>query len=151
MSPERKIVLELPKDVLIETAQKLFDKANLTLEDNAGFRKAVARRFLRNLQSLGSNVQPGQIEFDSRSVKYSLDLRQGALFDMLSLSTTNENVEEEITIWNTYEVSEKGPRKDFNSVIRYTRTNWGDDRLPAYTVVNNSEAASKIREFLRRI
>lgn len=156
MQPERNKENELPQDHLKETGIEFLEKFLERLEENEGFRSALAKKFLDDPQGTWSDGRPAKVKFKHNSTEYELNLERGFDSDRLNLSTTNEGVEEEITIWLIYSGTHYDDSGDLKKgsvervTLGYRKTDW-EGSAPSHQVINSIEATSKIRQFLREI
>jgi hypothetical protein len=154
MTVERHDGNQLPKEVLGESATRLFLKALDVLRYNKGFESAKIDAFLDDPQGHEIQHKPGRVTFESNGTKYDSILRRDIWRDEIRIQTENQGVEETASIILMYDHSTHNYRAVRGGlheaeIVFAKRFRMGENTSPVY--VNNSEAAQKVSDFLRRI
>lgn len=154
MTVERHEANRLPKEVLGERATRLFSKALDVLRYNKAFVSVKIDAFLDDPQDREIRHKLGRVTFESKGYKYDSILRRDIWRDEIKIQTENQGIEETaaIVLMYNHETSNyKAVRGGLQSaeVVFAKRFCLGENVSPVY--VNNSEAAEKVSEFLRRI
>jgi hypothetical protein len=154
MTVERHEGNQLPKEVLGESATRLFVKALDKLRYNKGFASAKIDAFLDDPQGHEIQHKLGRVTFESNGSEYNSILRRDVWRDEIKIQTENQGVEETVSIILMYDhktLNYKATRGELQDaeIVFGKRFRLGENTSPVY--VNNSEATEKVNEFLRRI
>jgi hypothetical protein len=154
MTVERHETNQLPKEVLGESATRLFAKALDTLRYNKGFISSKIDAFLDDPQGYEIKHKLGRVTFESNGYKYNSILRRDVWRDEIKIQTENQGIEETVSIilmYNHETFNYKAVRGELQDaeIVFGKRFRLGENTSPVY--VNNSEASEKVSDFLRRI